>query len=419
MFSSLEFFIAFRYLKAKRKEKFISVTALFSFIGILLGVATLIVVMSVMNGFREELVNKIIGINAHISIFPKYDSKYQYNEIIRDLQNINNIKTSNPLVENQVMITNGEKAIGGVARGLYFNDLQNKIEIYNNLQTYKDFNINDFDIGANVIIGSQMAISLNLVLGDEIKIISPEVNSTIIGVIPKMKTYKIIGIFSSGAYEYDSMIVFVPFKMAQKQFNYKDSAGSIEIFLKDASQAQNTMFEIEQTLGDKYNFNIIDWKGANSGLISALNVERNVMFLILTLIIIIAVFNIISSLIMLVMDKNKQIAILKTIGVSNFSIMKIFFICGTTIGVVGTALGTVLGTLFAYNIENIRHFLENVFGLNLFNPTVYFLSQLPSRVFIGDVVIVSLMSILLSFLATIYPAYKASKTNPAEILRYE
>ena len=172
-------------------------------------------------------------------------------------------------------------------------------------------------------------------------------------------------------------------------------------------------------MGDKYNFNIVDWKGANSGLISALNVERNVMFLILTLIIIIAVFNIISSLIMLFMDKNKQIAILKTIGVSNFSIMKIFFICGTTIGVVGTALGTALGTLFAYNIENIRHFLENVFGLNLFNPTVYFLSQLPSKVFVGDVVIVSSMSILLSFLATIYPAYKASKTNPAEILRYE
>ena len=419
MFSSLEFFIAFRYLKAKRREKFISVTALFSFIGILLGVATLIVVMSVMNGFREELVSKIIGINAHISIFPKYESKYQYNQIIEDLQYITNIKTINPIIENQVMITNSERAIGGVVKGLYFNDLKSKSEIYNNLQIQKNFNVDDFDVNSNVIIGSQMAINLNLVLGDDVKIISPEVNSTIIGVIPKMKTYKIVGIFSSGAYEYDSMIAFIPFNMAQKQFNYRDSVSSIEIFLKDASQAQNTMFEIEQTLGDKYNFNIIDWKGANSSLISALNVERNVMFLILTLIIIIAVFNIISSLIMLVMDKNKQIAILKTIGVSNFSIMKIFFICGTTIGVTGTILGTVCGTLFAYNIENIRHFLENIFGLNLFNPTVYFLSQLPSKVFVGDVVIVSLMSILLSFLATIYPAYKASKTNPAEILRYE
>lgn len=419
MFSSLEFFIAFRYLKAKRREKFISVTALFSFIGILLGVATLIVVMSVMNGFREELVSKIIGINAHISIFPKYESKYQYKEIIQDLQDIANIKTINPIIENQVMITNSERAIGGVIKGLYFNDLKSKSEIYNNLQIQKNFNVDDFDVNSNVIIGSQMAINLNLVLGDDVKIISPEVNSTIIGVIPKMKTYKIVGIFSSGAYEYDSMIAFIPFNMAQKQFNYRDSVSSIEIFLKDASQAQNTMFEIEQTLGDKYNFNIVDWKGANSSLISALNVERNVMFLILTLIIIIAVFNIISSLIMLVMDKNKQIAILKTIGVSNFSIMKIFFICGTTIGVTGTVLGTVCGTLFAYNIENIRHFLENIFGLNLFNPTVYFLSQLPSKVFVGDVVIVSLMSILLSFLATIYPAYKASKTNPAEILRYE
>ena len=419
MFSSLEFFIAFRYLKAKRREKFISVTALFSFIGILLGVATLIVVMSVMNGFREELVSKIIGINAHISIFPKYESKYQYKEIIQDLQDIANIKTINPIIENQVMITNSERAIGGVIKGLYFNDLKSKSEIYNNLQIQKNFNVDDFDVNSNVIIGSQMAINLNLVLGDDVKIISPEVNSTIIGVIPKMKTYKIVGIFSSGAYEYDSMIAFIPFNMAQKQFNYRDSVSSIEIFLKDASQTHNTIFEIEEVLRDKYNFNIIDWKGANSSLISALNVERNVMFLILTLIIIIAVFNIISSLIMLVMDKNKQIAILKTIGVSNFSIMKIFFICGTTIGVTGTILGTVCGTLFAYNIENIRHFLENIFGLNLFNPTVYFLSQLPSKVFVGDVVVVSLMSILLSFLATIYPAYKASKTNPADILRYE
>ena len=297
--------------------------------------------------------------------------------------------------------------------------MKSKSEIYNNLQIQKNFNVDDFDVNSNVIIGSQMAINLNLVLGDDVKIISPEVNSTIIGVIPKMKTYKIVGIFSSGAYEYDSMIAFIPFNMAQKQFNYRDSVSSIEIFLKDASQTHNTIFEIEEVLRDKYNFNIVDWKGANSSLISALNVERNVMFLILTLIIIIAVFNIISSLIMLVMDKNKQIAILKTIGVSNFSIMKIFFICGTTIGVTGTVLGTVCGTLFAYNIENIRHFLENIFGLNLFNPTVYFLSQLPSKVFVGDVVIVSLMSILLSFLATIYPAYKASKTNPAEILRYE
>lgn len=417
MLSKLEWFIALRYLKSKRREKFISITAVFSFIGILLGVATLIVVMSVMNGFREELVSKIVGINAHITVFLKYDSKYQYKEIINKIKNIDNVDKVNSIIENQVMITNEEKAVGGLVKGINLVDLKNKKEIYNNIKTKNNEIINNFD-DSSIILGKQLANSLGAEIGDNIKIISPEINTTIIGVIPKIKTYKIIGTFSSGAYEYDSMIAFIPFTMAQKQFNYKNSAGSIEIFLKDSSSANRTLIDISNTL-EKYDFSIVDWKEANSSLISALNVERNVMFLILTLIILIAVFNIISSLIMLVMDKNKQIAILKTIGVNNFSIMKIFFICGTIIGVLGTTIGTIIGTLFAYNIENIRHFLENMFGLDLFNPTIYFLSQLPSKVYISDIIIVSSMSILLSFLATIYPAYKASKTNPAEILRYE
>lgn len=417
MLSKLEWFIALRYLKSKRREKFISITAVFSFIGILLGVATLIVVMSVMNGFREELVSKIVGINAHITVFLKHDSKYQYKEIINKIKNIDNVDKVNSIIENQVMITNEEKAVGGLVKGINLVDLKNKKEIYNNIKTKNNEIINNFD-DSSIILGKQLANSLGAEIGDNIKIISPEINTTIIGVIPKIKTYKIIGTFSSGAYEYDSMIAFIPFTMAQKQFNYKNSAGSIEIFLKDSSNANKTLIDISNTL-EKYDFSIVDWKEANSSLISALNVERNVMFLILTLIILIAVFNIISSLIMLVMDKNKQIAILKTIGVNNFSIMKIFFICGTIIGVLGTTIGTIIGTLFAYNIENIRHFLENMFGLDLFNPTIYFLSQLPSKVYISDIIIVSSMSILLSFLATIYPAYKASKTNPAEILRYE
>lgn len=417
MFSKLEFFIAFRYLKAKRREKFISITAIFSFIGILLGVATLIVVMSVMNGFREELVSKIIGINAHISIFPKNDTRYNYNQLIEEIKNIENIKSINPIIENQAMITSNKKATGSLVKGLLINDLKNKTEIYNNLQN--NFDLDNFDNDSNVIIGRQMATNLNITIGDSIKIISPEVNTTIMGAIPKMKTYKVANIFSSGVYEYDSMIVFIPFNLAQKQFNYKNSITSIEIFLKNSSIVQKTLNEININLSGDYDYSIIDWKDANSSLISALNVERNVMFLILTLIIIIAAFNIISSLIMLVMDKSKQIAILKTIGVENFSIMKIFFICGTTIGTIGTIIGTAVGTLFAYNIENIKQFLEKVFGLDLFNPTIYFLSQLPSRVFVGDIILISSMSVLLSFLATIYPAYKASKTNPVDILRYE
>ena len=210
MFSRLEFFIAFRYLKAKRREKFISVTALFSFIGIILGVATLIVVMSVMNGFREELVSKIIGINAHLSVFPKNESKYQYKDMLKIIGELDNVKTVNPIIENQVMITSEKKAVGGLVKGILLNDLKNKSEIYNNLIIDNVEELENFDNETGIIIGNQMAMSLNLSIGDNVKVISPEVNPTVIGIIPKMKTYRVIGIFSSGAYEYDSMIVFIP-----------------------------------------------------------------------------------------------------------------------------------------------------------------------------------------------------------------
>lgn len=420
MFSRFEFFIAFRYLKAKRKEKFISITALFSFIAIMLGVATLIVVMSVMNGFREELIKNIVGINSHISIFPKDTSKSSYSEIVEDIKNknIQNIDTINPLIENQAMIIADERAVGVIVKAININDLKNKKKIYSSL--LNKFELLDFDNSSNIIVGTQMANTLDLGIGDDVKIVSPEVNTTFLGAIPKTKTYKVVDIFESGMYEYDSNVVFIPFKMGQKQFRYVDSANSIEIFLKNPNISTETLLVIEKVLDEKnYSYNLVDWRTANSSLISALNVERNVMFLILTLIIIVAAFNIISSLIMLVMDKNKQIALLKTIGATKKSIMRIFFICGTSIGLTGTAFGTLLGSLFAYNIEHIRNFIEKIFGLNLFNPTIYFLSQIPSKVFISDIVLIFSMSVFLSFLATIYPALKASKTNPAEILRYE
>jgi lipoprotein-releasing system permease protein len=418
MFQKFEFFVAFRYLKAKRREKFISVTALFSFIGIILGVATLIVVMSVMNGFREELIKNIIGLNAHISIFPKNESKFLYEEIIQKLKNHQNIKTINPLIENQVMIVSDERAVGGIAKAIQLKDLKNKNKIYDNLINKE--NIEEFDKDSDIIVGKQMAITLDLKIGDDVKLISPEVNTTIIGAIPKIKTYKVIDIFESGMYEYDSMTVFIPFKMGQKQFKYNNSANIIEIHLNNSDASINSLLVFSKILEEEnYEFSIIDWKNANSSLISALNVERNVMFLILTLIIVIAAFNIISSLIMLVMDKNKQIALLKTIGATNGSIMRIFFLCGTIIGIIGTLMGAVFGSLFAYNIENIKQFIENIFKVNLFNPTVYFLSKLPSKVFVSDIVLITTMSILLSFLATLYPSLKASKINPVDTLRYE
>lgn len=419
MFNGFEFFIAFRYLKSKRKEKFISITALFSFIGIMLGVAVLIVVMSVLNGFRTELINKILGVNSHITIYPKNEDKIFYKKIINSLQTIENIKTIVPVIENQVMISNGEMAVGGLVKAVQFKDFQTKSEIFEKVNFIDDKNFN-FDESNGVILGLYLANMLDVGLDDNIKIISPEINTTIIGAIPKMKTYKVVGLFQSGLYEYDSNVAFLPLKMGQIQFNQRNMVSSIEIELKNNNVINQTIYDINEILQSlNINYSIIDWKNANSSLISALEIERNVMFLILFLIILIASFNIISSLIMLVMDKNKQIALLKTIGVSSNSILRIFFICGSFIGCVGTIFGVILGVIFAYNIETIRQFLENIFHRNLFDPSVYFLTQMPSEIKFQDILIVVIISLLLSFLATIYPALKASKTDPIEVLKYE
>ena len=415
MFSKLEFFIAFRYLKAKRKEKFISITSYFSLIGIMLGVATLIIVMSVMNGFRQELVGKIIGINAHISIFPKEESAYAYKDLIKLIID-EDVKYFSPIVEGQAMIMNDSKVTGVIVKAIHLCDLKDKDKIYKTIKG----DISDFDKTNSIIIGQQMAINLGLKIGDTLKLVSPEVNPTIFGIFPKTKTYKITGIFEIGMYDYDAGIVFIPFELGQLQFGYKDSINVIEIFLRDTNKATKKSQEMIHKINESEHYaTVVDWKGSNSSLISALNTERNVMFLILMLIIIIAIFNIISSLVMLVMDKNKQIALLKTIGVTDTSIMRIFFICGTTIGVIGTLTGVILGTLISYNLESIKRFIEYISGKNLFNPTIYYLSQLPSKVFVSDILSISIISITLSFLATIYPALKAARTNPAEALRYE
>ncbi len=417
MFSSLEFFLAFRYLKAKRSEGFISVIAIFSFLGITIGVATLIIVMSVMNGFRFELVQRILGINSHLSITGDHHIE-NYSEVIENLtKNIKQISHLNPIVESQAMLIANQQNQGVLIKGINTTDLSYKELIKNNIIAG---DINNISNKNQVIIGSTLAQNLNLAVGDSLKLVSAETNSTIIGTIPRIKTYQVGAIFNSGLFEYDSGTVFTNFAMAQIHFKVPNSATSIEVFTNNLDDIENIKINIKKLLA-KTNPNLMvsDWQDANASFIEALKIESVVMFLILTLIILVAVFNLISSMIMLVNDKKKNIALLRTIGFSKKNILNIFVICGSTIGFLGTFFGVLLGVVFSANINNIKLWLESITKSNLFNPTIYFLSNLPSKIFISDIVIITSMSLILSFLATLYPAYKASKSQPAEILRYE
>ncbi|MDR1425596.1 MAG: lipoprotein-releasing ABC transporter permease subunit [Rickettsiales bacterium] len=413
-----EFFIALRYLKDRRKDKFISLTTYFSFLGIMLGVGTLIVVMSVMNGFREELVSKIIGANAHISIFPRGDSAKKYGDILAALRKDEDIEHMNPLIESPVMFSSGSMVLGGLVKAISSEDLKQK-KIFSKSMKNLD-KIDNFNGSWSAVVGNRLATSLGLKIGDSLKIVSPESNVTIFGIIPRIKTYKIFDTFESGMYEYDTSVVFIPFEMGQMQFGHRDSANIIEIFLRRADFASEKLNEIESKLrGLGYDFSIMNWKNANTGLIAALNTERNVMFLILVLIIVVAAFNIISGLVMLVIDRKKQIALLKTMGATNGSIVRIFFLCGNIIGFLGTFFGSLLGYLFASNMENIRKAIESISGVNLFNPMVYYLSQLPSRVYMADILWISGVSMVISTAASIYPSLRASRVNPVDILRNE
>ena len=419
MFSKLEFLIALRYLKSKNKEKFISITAIFSFIGITLGVATLIIVMSVMNGFREDFTNRILGINSHISIYSANEREFNdYQKAINSILLDDNVKNVNPIIENQVMVMNSDSTSGALIKGMKIEDLKKKETVFNKISA---FNFDDDFVDNAILLGNTLAMKLRANIGDEIKIIAPESNSTILGTIPRIKTYKVIGTFSSGMYEYDANVAFIPLATAQKHFRYlNDSVGGLEVYLKNVDDLDGSYNKIASKLkNDGFSVNLIDWKQSNEAFMGAIKVERNVMFIILTLIILVATFNIISSLTMLVNDKNKQIALLRTVGFAKNSIMRIFFLCGCMIGVTGTVIGTGIGILLAKNIQNIKTFLESFLNIELFSPTVYFLTELPSKIIPSDIIFIVSLSLFLSFLSTLYPSYKASKTNPAEILRYE
>ena len=415
LFKSFELYLAFRYLRSKKTEGFISLSTWFSFVGIALGVATLIIVMSVMNGFREELVNRILGINGHLVVYANNGKLIaDYNNILKLVSDDNNILAVIPQIDGQGLARSKDYISGVMIKGIRWSDLPAKKLLWDNLNKFSKEN---FKTKKEIIIGSRLAKRLNVIVGDKITLISANGIKTALGIIPQKQIFKIGGLFNVGMYEYDNNFIFMPWKTAQNFLQLGDVANNIEIFLKDYKILNSSYSNIKQNL--KNSFEIIDWKKQNNAFINALNVEKNVMFLILTLIILVAAFNIISSMIMLVNAKSGDIALLRTIGSSKKAIIKIFLLIGASIGMLGTFFGSILGIFFSINIEYLRKFLSIILNQELFSPEIYFLTDLPSRIDFTEVLYIILTSLFLSILASIFPSWKAAKILPAEVLRYE
>ena len=410
MISTLEKEIAFRYLKTRKKDGFLNIISIFSFIGISLGVAVLIIVMSVMNGFRTELINKIVGFNSHVTV-KSYDKPI-------DIEKLNNIDLK--LISNELILSNTGEAVvinkdytkGIVLRGYSKKDFS-KLEIIKQENfTGNSNNLIDY----NISIGKELSYSLNLQIGDKIIIMSPSGVGTIIGNLPKQQSFIVSSIFDSGLADFDQNIAFININSLENFFDLNKKDRNLEIYLRDPQNIEKMKIKIQSIFNNEI---IYTWSDMNSSLFSALKVERNVMFIILSLIIIVAAFNIISGLTILVKNKTREIAILKSIGVLNKSIAKIFFLIGIIIGSSATIFGIFLGVIFSLYVENLRAFLSNIFNISLFPEEIYFLSKMPSEINISSIFIISICSILITILVSIFPAIKASKLDPVKALKYE
>ena len=417
MFSRLERKIAFRYLGARRRG-FGSVISWVSLIGITLGVATLIVVMSVMGGFHDTLLSRIVGMNGHVVVYHQDGAIADYDFLI-DKMKQNKVVAANavgivPIAEGQVMASANGNNTGAMIRGIRMSDLAAKVEngtrIYGRpLDKIKD---------GELVAGASLTRALSVGMGDQISLVSANnATPTPFGSMPRIMSYPVMSSFFMGMYEYDSGYVFMPLETAQKYLNIPNSVTHIDLFLRDPEDTTDVRDALTRLLPD--GFVVRDWRELNRGFVGALQVESNVMFLILMLIVIVAAFNIVSSLVMLVKDKSKDIAVLRTFGVSRRSMMKIFILSGTSIGVLGALFGTVFGVLIAIYIEPIRQFFQWLTGRDLFPAELYYLSELPSKLVVGEVVGIALIAILLAFLATLYPAWKAASTDPVDVLRNE
>ena len=413
-FAPFEWMLSLRYLRARRREGFISVIAGFSFVGIMLGVATLIIVMAVMNGFRKELLDKILGLNGHLLIQPLESPLTDWDVVTERISRVDGVMLVAPMVEGQALAASPFNGSGVLVRGMRAADLSVLPSIAGRI---KQGSLEGFDNGQGLMIGRRLADQLSVRAGDGITLVAPKGAMTPMGVMPRTKAYRVAAVFDIGMSEYDLTFVFMPLGEAQAYFNRNADVTALEVYVDNPDKVDHYRKVIAEAAGRP--IFMVDWRQRNATFFGALQVERNVMFLILTLIVLVAALNIVSGLIMLVKDKGPAIAILRTMGASQGSILRIFLITGASIGVVGTFVGFMLGTLVCLNIESIRQFLSWFTGTTLFDPALYFLSRLPADMDVKETTAVVVMALTLSLLATLYPSWRAARLDPVEALRYE
>jgi lipoprotein-releasing system permease protein len=413
-FSPFEWMLSMRYLRSRRREGFISFIAAISFLSLMIGVAALIIVMAVMNGFRNELLDKILGLNGHLLVQPIDSALTDWEPVAARLSQVPGVRLAEPVVEGQALASSPFNANGVLVRGIRGADLARLGSIASNIQSGT---LDGFDQGAGIAIGERLAEQLSLTVGDKLTLVSPKGSVTPLGVVPRIKPYKVAAIFKIGMSEYDAAFVFMPLKEAQAYFNRNGDVTAIEVFVDNPDRVLGYRKAIADAA--QRPIYMIDWRERNKTFFGALQVERNVMFMILTLIVLVAALSILSALTMLVKDKTQNIAILRTMGVTQGAVMRVFLITGTAIGVIGTLTGCVVGTVFCLNIENLRQFLSWLTSTELFPPELYFLSKLPAEMDFGETTAVVVLALTLSFLATLYPSWRAARLDPVEALRGE